>query len=128
MAPEVRCTAGTDPTPTAAHNPTAALWAISRSSPKQLVQPQIPPGGLLLALRRALDAKRGVLVGHHVVLVLGVDGLQVRGDVDVFGRELRGREVGKLLEEVGVVRVVHVQPGRCRVASLQRLSRACAMR
>ena len=54
-----------------------------------------------------------MLVWDDVVFVFGVYGLQVRRDVDVFWCELRGGEVGELLEEVGVVRRVHVEVGCC---------------
>lgn len=49
-----------------------------------------------------------MLVRHHVVLVLGVDGLVVRGDVDV----VRGQLVAaKLLQEICVAGTVEVDLG-----------------
>jgi hypothetical protein len=63
--------------------------SLPRPSSHQLVQPKIPPRRLPLRLRRALDAKGCVLIGHDIVLVLGIDGLQMRRDVDVLWRQLR---------------------------------------
>jgi hypothetical protein len=75
----------------------------------QVIEPEIPPRRFLLGLRRALDAKRGVLIWNDVILIFRVDGLQVRRNIDVFWRELGGGRVCKGLEEVGMVRVVHVK-------------------
>lgn len=57
-------------------------------------------------------AEGGVLVGHDVVLVLRVDGLVVRRDVDVVGREAVPAEG---LEEVGVPGPVEVEGGEVGV-------------
>ena len=54
-----------------------------------------------------------MLVWDDVVFVFGVYGLEVRRDVDVFRGELGGGEIGELLEQVGVVRRVHVEVGCC---------------
>jgi hypothetical protein len=71
----------------------------SRSFPRtpshQLVKTEVAPSWLLLGLRGALDTISRVLVGHNVVFVLGINGLQVRRDVDVFWREIRGSRVRK---------------------------------
>jgi hypothetical protein len=50
-----------------------------------------------------LYAERCVLVGHYVIFVLWIDGLEVRWDVDVFRGELGGGGICEGLEEVGVV-------------------------
>ena len=71
----------------------------------QLAQPQILPGGLLHLLGGLCDAEGGVLVGDHVVLVLRVDGLQVRGHVNLVGGQL---VLAKVVKEVG-------DPGRGHV-------------
>jgi hypothetical protein len=49
-----------------------------------------------------------VLIGHYVVLVFRVDGLQVRRHVDVVGGQL---VLAKVLEQVGVARLLHVDVG-----------------
>jgi hypothetical protein len=69
--------------------------SLARPPSHQLIETEVPPSRLLLGLCGALDPKSRVLVGHDVVFVLGVDGLQVWWDVDVFWRELRGRRVRK---------------------------------
>lgn len=79
-----------------------------RPPPHQLPQPQVLPRRLPRLLRRLGDAKRRVLVRHHVVLVLGVDGLQVRRDVDVVGGEL---VLAEIFKQVRVARGVHVHVG-----------------
>lgn len=66
---------------------------------------EVLPGRLLAALRGLLDAEGGVLVGHDVVLILGVDGLVVRRHVDVVVGQLILAEV---LEEIRVARPLHV--------------------
>lgn len=91
---------------------------LPRRPAHQLLQPEIPPADLALALRRALYAEGGVLVGHDVVFVFGVEGLQVRRDVYFFGREGRGGAVGKVFEVVGVVGMVEVEVRECGVARL----------
>jgi hypothetical protein len=80
-----------------------------RSPSHQVVEPEVAPRRFLLGLCCALDAKRSVLIWNDVILVFGIDGLQVRRNIDVFWRELRGGRVCKGLEEVGMVRVVHVK-------------------
>lgn len=57
-----------------------------------------------------------MLVRHDVVLVLRVDGLVVRGHVDVVGGEA---VLGEGLEEVGVARAVEVEGGEVGVFVLQ---------
>jgi hypothetical protein len=100
----------------------SALRSFSRSSLHQIVESKISPRWLLLSLRCALDAKSSVLIRHHVILVFGIDRLQVRRDVDVFRRKLRRRWVRKRLEEVGMVRVVHVKVRRHGIACLALVS------
>jgi hypothetical protein len=84
---------------------------------RDVVEAQVTPVDLLLALGRALDAESRVLVRHDVVLVLGVERLEVLRDQDVVvGQLVRGlREV---LEEVGVVRRMEVEVGCVGVARL----------
>lgn len=90
------------PTPT----PTSHRRRRRRRSPSHEVgQAQVLPGGLAGTLRGLLDAEGGVLVGHDVVLVLGVDGLVVRRHVDLVVREPVPAEV---LEQVCVPRPLHV--------------------
>lgn len=74
----------------------------------QVAQAEVLPRGALRALRGALDAEGGVLVGDDVVLVLRVDGLVLGRDVDVVVREAVAAEV---LEEVGVALVAEVDEG-----------------
>lgn len=57
-----------------------------------------------------------MLVGDDVVLVLRVDGLVVRGHVDVVGGEA---VLGEGLEEVGVARAVEVEGGEVGVFVLR---------
>lgn len=71
----------------------------------ELAEAEVAPGGLAAGLGGALDAEGGVLVGDDVVLVLGVDGLVLGGDVDVVGRQAVAAE---LLEQVGVARAVQM--------------------
>lgn len=78
----------------------------------ELSEPKVAPGRLAAQRRGLLDAKGGVLVGHDVVLVLRVDGLVVRGHVDVVGGEA---VLGEGLEEVGVARAVEVEGGEVGV-------------
>ena len=55
--------------------------------------------------RRALDAKRRMLVGHYIIFVFWIDGLVVRRHVDLVVGKLVFAEV---LEEVGVSGTVEV--------------------
>jgi hypothetical protein len=71
----------------------------------EIAEPQIPPRGLPAALGRLLNAKRGVLVRHHVVLILWVDGLVMRRDVDLVVGQL---VLAKVLKQVRVPRPLHV--------------------
>jgi hypothetical protein len=74
-------------------------------------------------LRGLLDAKRGVLVGDHIVLLFGVDRLQVLWHVDVVGGQL---VLAKVLKEVRMVRLLHVDVREARVFVLQyRLVLSC---
>lgn len=66
---------------------------------------EVAPGGLAAGLGGAGDAEGGVLVGHDVVLVLGVDGLVVRRHVHLVGRQPVVREV---VEEVRVPSALQV--------------------
>lgn len=68
-------------------------------------QPQILPRRLSNVLRRALDAKRRVLVGYDVIFVFRVDGLVLWRDVDFVVGEL---VLAKVFKEVGVAGAVHV--------------------
>jgi hypothetical protein len=85
---------------------------------RDVLEAQVAPVDLLLALCGALDAESGVLVRHDVVFVFGVERLEMVRDQDVFvGQLVRGlREV---LEEVGVVRRVEVQVRGVGVARLR---------
>ena len=56
-----------------------------------------------------------MLVGHYVILVVRVDRLVARWDVDFFFGELDAREV---FEEVGVVGGVEVDVGEGGIAGL----------
>lgn len=76
--------------------------------PHQLAQSKVAPRGLSLGLCSPLDPKRGMLIRHDVVLVLGVDGLVMCRNVDV----VRGQFVAaKLLHEVCVTGTVEVDLG-----------------
>jgi hypothetical protein len=57
-----------------------------------------------------------MLIRHYIILILRVDGLQVRRDVDVICGELVFAEV---LEQVGVAGGLHVDVGVCCVFVLQ---------
>lgn len=61
-----------------------------RSFLHQLLQAQICPGRHSLSLGGARDAKGGVLVGHHVVFVLGIGRLVAIRHVDEIVRQLWG--------------------------------------
>jgi hypothetical protein len=87
----------------------SALGSFPGSSSHEFIESKVAPRGLLFSLCCALDAKGGVLVRHDIIFVFGIDGLQVRRDVNVFRRELRRGWVRERLEKVRVVRVVHVQ-------------------
>ncbi|KAI0471121.1 hypothetical protein GGR56DRAFT_132383 [Xylariaceae sp. FL0804] len=77
------------------------------------------------ALGGALDAEGGVLVGNHVVLVLGVDGLVLRRHVDVVVGQPVAAEV---LEQVRVARPLLVHVRVAAVLVLFRESRALRRR
>lgn len=78
---------------------------------------------LFLALGRALDAERGVLVRHDVVFVFGVQRLEMLWYKDfLVGQLVVG--LGEVLEEVGVVRGVEVEVRRIGVARLWLLAGA----
>ncbi len=83
---------------------------------------EVFPGRLLVALRGLLDAEGGVLVGHDVVLVFGVNGLVVRGHVDLVVGQLVLAEV---LEEVGVAWPLHVDVCVASVFILERGDKRC---
>lgn len=89
------------------HGPALPYHALPlpRPPPHQLAQPEILPSRLPHLLRRALDPKRSMLVGNHVVFVLGVDRLVLRRHVDVIGREFVLAEV---FEEIRVRGAMHV--------------------
>lgn len=59
----------------------------------QFVQSQVFPRRLSFRLSGTLDAECGMLVWYHVVLVFWVDGLVVRGDVDLFEWERSASKV-----------------------------------
>lgn len=88
----------------------------------ELREPKVAPRRLAAQRRGLLDAERGVLVRHDVVLVLRVDGLVVRGHVDVVGGEA---VLGEGLEEVGVARAVEVEGGEVGVFVLVVAKRVC---
>jgi hypothetical protein len=48
----------------------------------QPIQPKIPPSWLLHLLRSALDAKSRMLIGHNVILIIGIDRLVLWRNVD----------------------------------------------
>jgi hypothetical protein len=98
-----------------------------RPSRHQPLNPQVPPNRLPRPLRRALNPKRRVLIGHHIVLILRVNRSMLRRDEDLFGREQvhaaggQGRVVR--LEHVGVLGVVEVEGGEGGVFGLWLLER-----
>ena len=105
---------GVPPTQHAARS-TLGRLRIRRPAIHQLIEPQIPPGRLAGLLRCSLDAKGGVLVRDNVILVVGIDRLVLGRDVDFLRRQF---DACKVLEQVGVVRRVHVDVGEGRVARL----------
>lgn len=70
-----------------------AVFALRRCSIHQLFQSKIAPSRLFHFLRCALDAKGCMLVGDNIILVVRVNGLVLRRDVDFLGREFETREV-----------------------------------
>lgn len=99
--------------------PPGGSGAASGSRPPfhEVCKAEILPHGFLGLLGGALDAKGGVLVGHHVILVLRVDGLVLRRDVDV----VRGEPVfAKVVKEVGIAGAMHVDVGEAGVFVLDR--------
>lgn len=105
------------PTATAALSGTNTCLTLllRRTGSHQPVQSQIPPRRIAGLLLGALDAKRCVLIRNDIVLVVGVERLVLRRNVDFLGRELDAR---KVLEQVGVVGGVEMQVGEGRVARL----------
>lgn len=79
-----------------------------RAAAHQLAQSKVAPGRLAARLGGTLDAECGVLLGHDIILVLRVDGLVLRGDVNVVGGQLVAAE---LLEQVSVAGPVEVNLG-----------------
>ncbi|KXT05442.1 hypothetical protein AC578_11100 [Pseudocercospora eumusae] len=67
------------------------------------------PSRLAMLLLCALNAKGSMLVWHDMVLVIGIDGLVLRCDLNLFCRQL---DSGKVFEQIGVVGVVQVQKGQ----------------
>ena len=82
------------------------------------MEPQVAPADFPVPLRSTLDAERGVLVGHHVILVFRVERLQVRRDVDVFRGQGGGGWSGEVFDQVGVVGGVEMEVGGRGVARL----------
>jgi hypothetical protein len=79
---------GTTTTTTTSRSSSARSRAAAAAFPdarNKLSQPQIPPTDLPGVAGGLYDAEGGVLVRHHVVLVLGVDGLVLRRQVDGVG-------------------------------------------
>lgn len=66
----------------------------------QPVKTKISPRWLARLLLSSLDAKGGVLVWHNIVLVVGIERLMLRRDVDLLGRQF---DTGEVLEQIGVV-------------------------
>ena len=64
--------------------PPAICSLPDRSSLHQLLQPKILPSRFLSRLCGSRDAKRGMLVGHYIVLVFRIRGLMVWRDIDLF--------------------------------------------
>ncbi len=92
--------------PLVALHPAAAATSRRRSLAHQLRQAEILPRRLAHLLRRFLDAKSGVLIGHYIILVFWVDGLVVRWHVDVVVGQLAAAEI---LEQVCVAGAMVVQ-------------------
>lgn len=71
----------------------------------EITQTQIFPSCATGLLRRALDAKRRVLIGNNVVLILRIDGLVLWRNVDLVVWELVFAEIFK---EVRMALLTHV--------------------
>lgn len=62
-----------------------------------------------------LNTEGSMLIWHDIVLVVRIDGLVLRCDLDLFGRQL---DPGEVFEQVRVVRLMQVQKCEARVARL----------
>lgn len=85
------------------------------------MQAVILPCRLTCLLLSSLNAKGGMLVWNHNVflVVVGVERLMARRNVDLFGGQLDAREV---FEKVGVVSSVHVDVAEGGIARLASFS------
>lgn len=109
--PSTRTRATTNSTTTttsSSTSPAALPNTRLRAATHKLREPMVSPRRLAARLRRPLNSKRSVLVRHDVVLVLRVDGLVLRGDIDVVSRQLVAAE---LLEQVCVAGAVEMDLG-----------------
>jgi hypothetical protein len=97
-------------------NPHRGLVGFPGALRKQLLQPQILPRRLLVLHCVALDSKRGMLVGHDIILVFRVQRLVLRRNEDFLWLKVRA---GELFEEVGDARGVEVEVGGVGVAGLR---------
>lgn len=95
------------------------------------MEAKVLPGGLVLLLLGLCDSEGGcrgsakkdpttgryptVLVGNHIILVFGIDGLVVRGNVDIVIGELVAT---KVLKQVGDAAGGEVDVGADRVFRL----------
>jgi len=89
------------------------LVFVRRCRAHQLVQPKVSPSWLLDLLCCALNSKCRMLIGHNIILVIGVYRLVLWWNVDFFGWQLEAREV---FEQVGMVRLVEMEEGEGGVA------------
>lgn len=80
------------------------LWRL----PEELLKAQVFPHGFLDFGSGTLDAEGGVLVGHHVVLVVRIDGLVLWCEENFVGEE---RLASEFFKEVDVPDRVEVQLG-----------------
>jgi len=66
-------------------------------------------------LRGALNPERGMLIRHYIVLIVRIDGLVLRRDIDFFGRQFDTSEV---LEQISVVGRVQMDVSEAGIARL----------
>jgi hypothetical protein len=84
--------------------PQSAIFAFVRwCRAHQLVQPKISPSWLFDLLCCTLNSKSRMLIGHDIILVIGVYRLVLWWNVDFFSWQLEAREV---FEQVGMMRLM----------------------
>lgn len=104
------CESSQKPAPTATLNSTSACLTLltlfwGRTGSHQPVQSQVSPRRLARLLLRSLNAKGSVLIWDYIVLIVGIEWLMLRRDIDLLCGQFDACEV---FEQVGVVGGVEV--------------------